>query len=220
MDLDLTDLEARVIGSLVEKALTTPDQYPLSTNGLVGACNQKTSRDPVMALSATDVDAAMLSLRERGMARSLRPTGSRAWKHRHVLDEALDLGDSQTPVIAVLLLRGPQTPGELRTRTDRMHPFDDVDAVERVLVGLAERAVPLVRNLGRGPGQSQDRWVQLLTEVVPEAGPETPRHVEFAHESSAVSAPRQVDEVAELRSEVAELRERFGRLVEELGVDL
>ncbi|MFT7476494.1 MAG: 2-methylisocitrate lyase-like PEP mutase family enzyme [Verrucomicrobiales bacterium] len=165
MELDLTANEVRALFSLVEKALTTPDQYPLSTNALRSACNQKTSRDPVMDLGEAEVDAAVLSLRERGLARSLRPTGSRSWKHRHVINEVLPLPDSHIMVLAVLGLRDAQTPGELRQRTDRMHTFETVEEVDAVLADLAERPDPLVRNLGRQPGQSQDRWVHCLGEA-------------------------------------------------------
>lgn len=162
MDLDLTADEVRVLFSLVEKESTTPDQYPLSTNSLRLACNQKTSREPVLDLSEADVDAAMLSLRQRGLARSLKPSGSRAWKHRQVIEEVLPLNAAELAVIAVLALRDAQTPGELRQRTERLHAFEDTDAVEATLQRLAQRAQPLVRNLGRQPGQSQDRWKHLL----------------------------------------------------------
>lgn len=162
MDLDLSESELRVLAALIEKERATPDNYPLTTNALVSACNQKTSRDPVTSLTEADVDAAMLSLRDRGLARSLRPTGSRSWKHRHVVPEAIPLDDAELAVVAVLALRSAQTSGELRTRTERLHPFDSVEEVESTLEQLARRDPPLVCNIGRGPGQSQDRWVQLL----------------------------------------------------------
>jgi uncharacterized protein YceH (UPF0502 family)/2-methylisocitrate lyase-like PEP mutase family enzyme len=163
MDLDLTEIEVRVLGCLIEKEHTTPDNYPLSTNALASAGSQKTSRDPVISISENDVDAAVLSLRDRGLARSLKPTGSRAWKHRHVTTEVIPLDDGELAVIAVLMLRGQQTPGELRTRTERIHQFESVEEVEDVLVGLSTREAPLTSNVGRGPGQSQDRWVHLLS---------------------------------------------------------
>ncbi len=163
MERDLSSAEVRALGALIEKELTTPDQYPLSTNSLRAACNQKTSREPVMALAAADVDATVMQLRERGLARSLKPQGSRAWKHRHVITEVLPLDSAQVAVLAVLALRGAQTPGELRQRTDRMHPFEDVDEVDSVLRSLADGDEPLVRCLGREPGQSQDRWTHCLS---------------------------------------------------------
>lgn len=162
----LTAEELRVLACLVEKSYTTPDQYPLSTNALTTACNQKTSRDPVVDYSPHLVDQTLQLLRDAGWVRMIRATGSRAFKHRHVIDEKLGLTEPQQAVLAVLALRGPQSPGELRTRTERYHRFDDLESVERVLDDLSSRAEPLTRNLGRGPGQSQDRWIQLL-------GPET-----------------------------------------------
>ena len=165
MALELSALEARVIGCLVEKERTTPDNYPLSTNALAAACSQKTSRDPVMEVSERDVDAAMLSLRERGWARSTKPPGSRAWKHRHVVTEIIDIDDDELALLAVLLLRGAQTAGELRTRVERMAEFDSVGAVDDALDRLRRRPVPLVRNVGRGPGQSQDRWEHAIPDA-------------------------------------------------------
>lgn len=165
MQRDLSPNEVRALSALVEKALTTPDQYPLSTNSLRLACNQKTSREPVMDLSEKDVDAALLSLRDRGLARSSRPQGSRSWKHRHVIGESVPLDPAQIAVLAVLGLRGAQTPGELRQRTDRMHPFEDVAEVQAVLAALAAFDEPLAVNLGREPGQSQDRWEHCLSQT-------------------------------------------------------
>ena len=165
MTFDLTVAETRVLGCLIEKESTTPDQYPLSTNSLRSAVNQKTSRDPVLDLSEYDIDAAMLALRDRGLARSLRPSGSRAWKHRHVVDEVLPLGPGEKAVVAVLLLRGAQTSGELRTRTERIHAFPNAEAVDTVLAQLATAPKPYVRNIGRSPGQSQDRFEHCLSDA-------------------------------------------------------
>lgn len=165
MELDLSANEVRALCALIEKEHTTPDQYPLSTNALRSACNQKTSREPVMDLSETDVDAAVMGLRERGLARSVKPTGSRGWKHRHVTIEVLPLEDDELAVLSVLGLRDAQTPGELRQRCERLHAFDSVEEVDSTLAALAARPAPLVRNLGREPGQSQDRWVHCLGEA-------------------------------------------------------
>lgn len=162
MVIELTEIEARVLGCLVEKERTTPDTYPLSTNALAVACNQKTSRRPVMTVSETEVDAAMLSLREKGLARSLRPTGSRTWKHRHIVPEALPIDDAELAVLAVLMLRGPQTAGELRTRTERIFEFAEMSEIERTLALLASKEPPLATNVGKGPGQSQDRWEHAI----------------------------------------------------------
>jgi len=170
MELDLSSHEIRALCALIEKERTTPDQYPLSTNALRSACNQKTSRDPVLDLSEADVDAAVLSLRGRGMARSAKPSGSRAWKHKQVLTEVLPLDDGEIAVIAVLGLRGAQTSGELRQRCERLYAFDAVADVDSTLAALRGRDAPLVHNVGREPGQSQDRWEQLLgAAAVPES---------------------------------------------------
>ncbi len=244
--LELTANEVRVLGALVEKDRTTPDSYPLSTNALVAACNQKTSRDPVLSLSAADVDAAMLELRQRELARTVKGAGERSYKHRHVFQAALNLDDEQVSLLAVLMLRGPQTPGELRTRTERYVSFAGTEEVERALGHLASRPEPLVRNLGRGPGQSQDRWIHLLADVdadAPDAeGPAAERAVEPAvapteepRQSGLASAPptatslgpaatsaaaAPAGEVAQLRAEVVELRQLVEQLYDQLGVDL
>ena len=162
-ELPLTAEECRVLGSLIEKAATTPDQYPLSSNGLRAACNQKTARDPVVAYDERLVDATVLSLRDKGLARTIRGAGQRVFKHKHTVDEAWALDPSQLAVLAVLMLRGPQTAGELRTRTERAHGFATTDGVDAVLDDLARRDPPLVRMIGRKPGQKDDRWVTTAT---------------------------------------------------------
>ena len=167
MEPVLTAEELRVLACLVEKSFTTPDQYPLTTNSLTNACNQKTSRDPVVDYSPQLVDRTMLSLRDGGWARSVRGVGNRAFKHKHVIDERLGVSATEQALLAVLALRGPQSAGELCTRTERYDVFaGDRDeafaAVEETLDGLAVREEPLVRNVGRASGQSQDRWIQLL----------------------------------------------------------
>lgn len=162
MELDLSANEIRALCALIEKERTTPDQYPLSTNSLRSACNQKTSRDPVMDLSETDVDAAVRALRDRGMARSSKPSGSRAWKHKQVLTEVLPLDDGEIAIMAVLGLRGAQTSGEIRQRCERLHAFESVADVDDALDALSGREAPLAANVGRDPGQSQDRWEHRL----------------------------------------------------------
>lgn len=154
--------ELRVLAALIEKSHTTPDQYPLSSNALTSACNQKSSRDPVVEYSTQQVDQTLQLLRDAGWVRMIRGKGNRTFKHRHIVDEKLALTVPQQAVFAVLALRGPQSPGELKTRTERYHPFEDLDDVERVLQALADGPNPLVRNVGRASGQSQDRWIQLL----------------------------------------------------------
>ncbi len=158
----LTDIELRVLGSLAEKERTTPEGYPLTTQALVTACNQKTSRDPVTEHHLQDVLDALQRLRDKGLAATVQEISDRVPKHRHKLAQAWSVNEQELALLSVLMLRGPQTPGELRTRTERYVTFPDVSRVERVLAGLAERHVPLVENLGRGPGQSQDRWRHKL----------------------------------------------------------
>ena len=161
--MELTAEEARVLGCLIEKSYTTPDHYPLTTNALVSACNQKSSRDPVVSYSARDVDEISRSLRELGLVRIVRGSGMRTAKHKQVVAEATGLGDSELALLAVLLLRGPQAAGELKTRTERYVSFEDLHAVEQVLEQLSTGPGALVVNVGRGSGQSQDRWRQMLT---------------------------------------------------------
>jgi acyl-CoA reductase-like NAD-dependent aldehyde dehydrogenase/uncharacterized protein YceH (UPF0502 family) len=162
--------EARVLGCLMEKSVTTPDNYPLSINALITACNQSTNREPVVAYDESTVERALEALRSKDLCRRVRLTGQRVVKHRHVIDEALPLTVPQFAVLGVLLLRGAQTPGELKQRTDRWHSFRSLDDVEATLQQLRERE--LVRHLERRPGQKEARWQQLLAdEGVPTAAP-------------------------------------------------
>ena len=162
--LELTPEEARVVGSLAEKALTTPQYYPLTHNALVNACNQSNNRDPVVAYDAPVVDAALDGLRAKGAARVIHAGGgNRTTKYRHVLDEALGLDTRELALLTVLLLRGPQTLKELRTRTERMADFDSIEDVERDLVRLSEREEPLTQLLEREPGRREPRWITTLT---------------------------------------------------------
>jgi uncharacterized protein YceH (UPF0502 family) len=224
--MELTAEQVRVLGCLIEKERTTPDQYPLSTNALVAACNQRSSREPVVSYDDRAVDQAMLELRQLGLARTVRPTGTRGHKHRHVLDEAWHLDDEELAVLAVLMLRGAQTPGELRTRTERYIDLD-MAAVEEVLARLAERELPLAANLGRRPGQSQDRWMHVLSgstaaPSVPEASP--PPVIAGSGTTSAMSPPATPiasdleQRVADLEHRLAGLEDALARLHAELGL--
>lgn len=155
--------EARVVGALAEKQLTIPQQYPLSLNALVAACNQTTNRDPVVEYAERDVEALLARLKEKRLVRFVHPTHGRGvTRYRQVLDEVLHLRPEELAVLTVLLLRGPQTPGELRARTDRLADLREPGAVERVLDALAARDEPLVRRLERSPGQKEARVVHLL----------------------------------------------------------
>jgi len=165
--IELTAEEARVLGCLMEKAVTTPDNYPLSLNAVAAACNQTTNRDPITHYDEALVDQTLDALREKGTARRVMATGQRVVKHKHVADEALDLDAAEFSVVGVLLLRGPQTPGELKTRTERWHRFRSLDDLEEVLGRLAERGFTV--HLPRRPGQKEARWNHLLV-----AGGEVP----------------------------------------------
>lgn len=161
---DLTAVEGRVVGCLIEKERATPQNYPLTLNSLRLACNQSTNRDPVVDYDDHEVEGALTSLRERGLTRIVYSTSNRASKYRHVLDERLRVNDAELAAICVLLLRGPQTLGEIKGRSERLHPFADLGEVEAALDALAGRETgPLVRRLERRPGQKDARYIQLLT---------------------------------------------------------
>ena len=196
--MDADAVEIRVLGCLIEKQRTTPDVYPLSLNSLRLACNQATNRDPVVDYDDATIRGALERLSRKGWTRLASGPGSRAAKYRHLLDEALGRVPSQIALLAVLMLRGPQTPGELKTRVERLYPFASLEDVEKALEALAENE--LVRRLPRRPGQSQDRYEQLLGgngAEVPEAAP-TPQVAGGLEER-----------VAKLEQQVAELLERF-----------
>lgn len=220
--MELNAVERRILGSLVEKAATTPDNYPLSSNALVNACNQSSNRDPVMNLDERAVDTTMLELRTNGLARTV--TGGRANKHRHVLDEAWGVSAAELAVLAVLFLRGPQTVGELRTRTDRLHDFADLAAIEHTLADLAHRSDPFVTHLERLPGHKERRWAHLLGDEDPAAhgrdnGPiGDPGSGSGSSPSSGVtsmSPPTRTE--SDLGAEVARLRADVDRLYDLLG---
>jgi uncharacterized protein YceH (UPF0502 family) len=158
----LDPVELRVLGCLIEKQRTTPEQYPLTLNSLRLACNQATNRDPVMQLDEAEVRAAAQSLGTKGYARLATGPGSRTPKYRQLFQEALDLLPSEVSLLAVLMLRGPQTVAELKTRAERMHHFAENDQVDATLRRLDEKE--LVHNVGKGPGQSAERWMHLLGE--------------------------------------------------------
>lgn len=223
MERNLSPEELRVLGSLVEKASTTPEQYPLSVNALRNACNQKSSRDPVMELDESGVREAITSLTRRGLVKMGSGYGGRVSKFAHRFGEAasgLELGDDQVAVLCVLFLRGPQTPGELRARTQRLHEFADTAAVEAVLERLEQHAEgPLVRRLERQPGKREHRYVHCFGaqsgESEAEAAPAEP-----APATTPARQPAGGDleaRVAALEAELRELRKRLDRLTG--GVD-
>lgn len=204
---ELSPEELRVLGCLVEKEHNTPDQYPLTLNGLVAACNQTSNRTPVVAYDEGTVTAALALLRERGLARTILASGNRATKYRHVLEEARGLTPGECAVLAVLALRGPQTVNELRTRTERYQGIDDLGGVEAVLDRLARRyEEPYVRCLERQPGQREERWAHLLAGEPPAWVAEAPRPAGAPTGSVAARLAALEAAVGALRQEVDELR--------------
>jgi len=198
----LDPIEARVAAALVEKALTTPDSYPLSLNALVAACTQKSSREPVMDLSEREVKEAADRLMRRGLIGTTAGSGHRVAKYRHVLDRALDLSRRELAALSVLMLRGPQTSGEIRTRTGRMFEFASVEDAEEALWLLADRDEPLVVRLPRGPGQSTDRYAHTLSGEVEAAAPVEETEVAVP----VAGGPSLADRVATLEAEVGRLQ--------------
>jgi len=160
--MPLSDVELRVLGALVEKERTTPEAYPLSTQALVTACNQRTSRDPVTDHHLLEVRDAVQRLRDRGLAATVQEVGDRVPKHRHLLARAWTLDETELALLAALILRGEQTAAELRARTERYGGIPDLAGVEAALSAMARRDPALVRNVGRAPGQAQDRWAHTL----------------------------------------------------------
>jgi uncharacterized protein YceH (UPF0502 family) len=202
--VELTPEEGRVLGALVEKELTTPQGYPLTENALLAACNQTTSRDPVVAYDVATLRTTIRSLREQGLLRTVHRPGERSEKHRHELPAALGLTPEQVAVVAVLLLRGPQTAAELRARTERMHAFGMTDDVERVLAELA--AASLAQRLERQPGRKEPRWVQLLA-VTPGGVPgPVPRETDVSAVDVAQDVLRALNGAARARDLDAALR--------------
>lgn len=224
MPRELTDEEIRVLGCLIEKEMTTPDNYPLSSNALVNACNQTTSRDPVVHYSERQVDQVVLALREEGLARTVRGDGQRVHKHKHVAGEAWHLGRAELALVSVLLLRGAQTVNELRTRTERHGTGLDAAGVERTLRSLAERDEPFVRLLDRRPGEREARWVHLVggealavaQAAAPSGSSGAPGSTGGGADRAAGAAARD-EEVAALRAQLADLTRRFDLLCERLG---
>jgi len=195
--VDLSPVELRVLGCLIEKQRTTPDVYPLSLNALRSACNQTTNRDPVVDYDEATIRSALDELSRRGWSRLASGPGSRAAKFRHLLPEALGVSEAEMALLAVLMLRGPQTPGELKQRTDRLYGFVGLADVEQVLDDLIARE--LVARLPRRPGQKEERYTQLLGGDVLDAEPEPP-----------VSAPPGLEErVSRLEDAVRALEERL-----------
>lgn len=205
----LTDVEVRILGSLAEKAATTPDNYPLSVSALAAACNQTTSREPVMKLDEGLILESIVTLRRRSLLRAIQPAGSRVTKYLHLLDEALDLNVHEVAVLGVLMLRGPQTVGELFTRTTRLAEFQDVAAIEATLNSLVSReAGELIALMPKRAGQKEVRYAHLLSG---EPAADVMRETSSDPGALTVGAASTLDRVVELERMVAALR---GELVE------
>jgi uncharacterized protein YceH (UPF0502 family) len=209
----LTATEVRVLGSLIEKAITTPDYYPLSLNALLNACNQLSNREPVVSFDETTVVRALDGLREKRLASLYSGQESRVARYKHTLTDALLLMPAEVALLCVLMLRGPQTVGELRTRTERLFKFDSLPEVEEALTALAGRAPqPLVAKLPRAPGTKEARFVHLFSGPVETAAPgkaPPPEPATAAGRPEDERLAKLEAEVAALRREVAELQEKF-----------
>jgi len=212
MEIILTENEVRVLGSLIEKDITTPEYYPLSLNALVNACNQKTNREPVMQLDEDVVRVALERLQQQRMARPARGADSRVTKYEQRLQEVFNFTRPEIAVLCVLLLRGPQTPGELRGRAERMHRFEALDDVQSALQKLMQREPPLAKLLPRQPGMKESRYAHLFAGDVVEA--EAPVQGGTAVERNPADKQRIAgleEEVADLRREVGELKDQLER---------
>ncbi|MGD0906228.1 MAG: YceH family protein [Candidatus Acidiferrales bacterium] len=210
MDILLSEVETRVLGSLVEKDLTTPEYYPLSLNALVNACNQKSNRDPFMNLDEEAVREALRGLDKKGLAGPADNMVSRVTKYEHRLQEAYNFNRHEIAILAELLLRGPQTPGELRSRADRMHKFDDLGIVLSTLQRLMRREPPLVKLLPKQPGTKEARYAHLLSGDVQSWTPE-PSTEAFAPSTSVDRdrVARLENELADIQREITDLKQQF-----------
>ena len=211
MEIKLTETEVRVLASLIEKDITTPEYYPLSLNALVNACNQKTNRDPVMQLDEAAVRGALDGLQEQRMAGPARGADSRVTKYEQRLQEVFNFTRAEIAVLCVLLLRGPQTPGELRGRAERMHRFEALEDVQSALQKLMQRDPALVKVLARQPGTKEARYTHLLAGDVVEA--EGERAVAGAADGRN---PADAERIARLEEEVAELRRNVSEVKDQL----
>jgi uncharacterized protein len=210
MEIKLTDTEVRVLGALIEKDITTPEYYPLSLNALLNACNQKSNRDPVMQLDEDAVRDALDGLQAQRMAGPARGADSRVTKYEQRLQEVFNFTRPEIAVLCVLLLRGPQTPGELRGRTERLHRFEALDDVQSALQKLMQREPPLAKVLARQPGMKESHYAHLLAGDVAEA--ELPAHGGAPVERDSADGER----IARLEEEVAELRRELGEIKDQL----
>ena len=212
MQVILTDIEARVLGSLIEKDITTPDYYPLSLNALVNACNQKNNREPVMTLDENAVRDALGTLQEKRLAGPASGADSRVTKYEHRLQEVYNFDRREIAIICVLLLRGPQTPGELRGRTDRMYHFEALEDVVSTLDRLSHRDPPLAAALPRQPGTKETRYMHLFSGEAPQQV-----NVERTPPSANASIGSTADRISALETEVASLRRELAEVHQQLA---
>ena len=212
---ELSPIAARVLGSLVEKEITTPEYYPLSMNALVNACNQKNNREPVTNLDEDEVRQALHRLEDDGLAGAARGTESRVAKYEHHMQEVFNFTRGETAVMCVLLLRGPQTPGELRGRTERMHRFEELSDVQSTLQRLMQRDPPLVMVLPRQPGTKESRYMHLFSADIAPVEDEATEHSSEAQSASKTS--QDGDRVAQLETEIMELRRELNTLREQFA---
>ena len=212
MEFKLTENEVRVLGSLIEKDITTPEYYPLSLNALVNACNQKSNRDPVMQLDEDAVRGALEGLEEQRMAGPARGADSRVTKYEQRLQEVFNFTRAEIAVLCVLLLRGPQTPGELRGRAERMHRFEALEDVQSALQKLMQREPPLAKVLPRRPGMKEARYAHLFAgDVVEAEAPGQAGTVTERNPADAEGIARLEEEMAALRREVADVKDQLER---------
>jgi uncharacterized protein len=212
MEFRLTETEVRVLGSLIEKDITTPEYYPLSLNALVNACNQKTNRDPVMQLDEDAVRDALEGLQQQRMAGPARGADSRVTKYEQRLQEVFNFTRPEIAVLCVLLLRGPQTPGELRGRAERLHRFETLEDVQSALQKLMQREPPLAKVLPRQPGTKESRYAHLFAgDVVDAEGPVQAGAAVERNPGDAERIVRLEEEVAELRREVSDVKDQLER---------
>lgn len=213
MEIELNQLEARVLGAFIEKELTTPDYYPLSPNALTNACNQKSNRDPVMQLVESEVIETVESLRKKGLAMQSQDAGSRVTKYRHTLRERLFLDDHELAILAELLLRGAQTPGELRSRADRMARFDDLAKVDQILQELIDKDPAIVIKLARQAGRKEHRYMHLLSGPIEEIETGVTEQAVAYTQSKPISELE--EEIEKLKIELAELKQQFQQFREQ-----
>jgi uncharacterized protein len=207
---NLNEIETRVLGSLVEKELTTPEYYPLSLNALINACNQKSNRDPVMNLNADAVNQALRNLEKEGLAGPADAMDNRVRKFGHRLAEAFNFDRREIAVLCELLLRGPQTPGELRSRAGRMYEFSDLGQVQSALQRLAQRDPPVTKMLSRQPGTKESRYAHLLSgDVQPQTPPMATQAAVTHGTADGERITRLESEVATLQKEVTDLKQQL-----------